>query len=299
LKPLVTIILNNYNYEEFLGASIESALAQTYTNCEIVVVDDGSTDGSREIIHRFAGRIVPVFKSNGGQASTFNAGFAHARGDIICFLDSDDLFLSNKVEQVVRALEVPPREWCFHHLQWTDKDLDPIEMPVNPYKSGDRDLRSDVLGFTPPATSGLAFTRRLLEQILPMPEAIRITSDNYLKLSSMAIAPGYYIREQLALQRIHGNNLYTGRNDLHIEGDVQIAIALGLRTHFPALRRVSNRMYADGLAMRFRSRLTLGRADDKKTGYLEGLSPIERVRLCARISYKLAKHTLSSQASAM
>lgn len=172
-------------------------------------------------------------------------------------------------------------------------------MPVNPYKSGDRDLRSDVLGFTPPATSGLAFTRRLLEQILPMPEAIRITSDNYLKLSSMAIAPGYYIREQLALQRIHGNNLYTGRNNLATEADVQIAIALGLRENRPALRQVCNRMYADGLAMRFRNRRTLGSTEGNKTDYFEGLSPIERVKLCARVGYKLAKHTLSSQANAM
>jgi glycosyltransferase involved in cell wall biosynthesis len=299
LGPLVTILLNNYNYEGFVEASIDSALSQTYANCEVVVVDDGSTDTSREIIHRFGNRIVPVFKSNGGQASAFNAGFAHASGDIICFLDSDDLFLPTKVEQVVRVLEVPPREWCFHHLQWTDKDLNPIEMPVNTYKSGDRDLRSDVLGFTPPATSGLSFTRALLERILPMPESIKITSDNYLKLSSMALAPGYYSEAQVALQRIHGNNFYTGRNDTALEADIQIEIARGLRKHFPALRQVSNRMYADGLAMRFRSRLTLGHTDDKKTGYLEGLSPIERVRLCARVGYKLAKHTLSSQANAL
>lgn len=257
LKPLVSILINNYNYAEFLGGAIESALAQTYTNLEVIVVDDGSTDASSETINRFAGRVIPVFKGNGGQSSAFNAGFAHARGDIICFLDSDDRFLPTKVEQVVRALDGQPREWCFHHLQWTDKYLNPIEMPVNHYQSGDRDLRTDVFGFTPPATSGLTFTRTLLEQILPMPETIRITSDNYLKLSAMALAPGYYMEEQLALQRIHGNNAYTGRIDPALEAEIQIATALGLRKQCPALRRVWNRMYADGLALKFRSRVTL------------------------------------------
>ena len=200
MKPLVTILINNYNYQSYVAGAIQSALTQTYEHCEVVVVDDGSTDSSREIISSFGDQIRPVFKSNGGQASAFNAGFAHARGDILCFLDADDLFVPTKVEHIVRILETQPREWCFHHLQWTDNDLTPLQMPVNLYDSGDRDFRSNVLGFTPPATSGLSFTRGLLEQILPMPEAIKITSDNYLKFSSLASAAGYYIKEQLALQ---------------------------------------------------------------------------------------------------
>ena len=73
----------------------------------------------------------------------------------------------------------------------------------------------------------------------------------------MALAPGYYMEEQLALQRIHGNNAYTGRKDTALEAEIQIAIALGLRNQCPALRGVWNRMYADGLALKFRSRVTL------------------------------------------
>ena len=174
MGPLVSILMSNYNYKAFIEGAIESALGQTYTNCEVIVVDDGSTDGSHEIINRFGDRIIAVFKKNGGQGSTFNAGFARARGEIICFLDSDDLFLPTKVERVVRALEVAPREWCFHHLQWTDGDLNPIEMPMNPYKSGDRDVRSDVHSFIPPATSGLSFSRRRWNRYYPCPKRSRL-----------------------------------------------------------------------------------------------------------------------------
>ncbi len=292
MRPLVSILINNYNYGQFVGGAIESALSQTYSNCEVIVVDDGSTDTSRETISRFADRIVSVFKSNGGQSSAFNAAFSRARGEIVCFLDSDDLFLPTKVEQVVQILDGQPREWCFHHLQWTDRDLNPVEMPENRYHSGDRDVRSDVLSFTPPATSGLAFTRRLMEQIMPMPESIRITSDNYLKFSAMALAPGYYIEEQLAQQRIHGNNAYTGRKDGTLEAEVQIETALGLRKQCPAQRQLWNRMYADGLAMKFRNRLSAGGVERKKANYFEGLSSFERFALCARVTYKIAQASL-------
>ena len=293
-KPLVSILINNYNYESFVADAVESALAQTYQPCEVIVVDDGSSDGSREALLRFGDRIVRVFKSNGGQASAFNAGFAHAKGDIICLLDADDLFLPEKVERVVDTLDDPQRQWYFHHLQWTDASLHPVAMPVNSYASGDRDLRADVLGFTPPATSGLAFTRALLQQILPMPENIRITSDNYLKLSAMALAPGYYSREQLTLQRVHGTNAYTGKKNLALEAEVQIATALGLRKQCPALKRIWNRMYADGLAMKFCSP---ARRQPSEHHFAE-LSLPEAVSVSVRFAYKVARRSLMQRASA-
>ena len=91
-NPKVSILINNYNYGRFLAEAIDSALAQTYKNLEVIVVDDGSTDNSREIIASYSDRIVPVLKENGGQASAFNAGFERARSDWIAFLDSDDIF---------------------------------------------------------------------------------------------------------------------------------------------------------------------------------------------------------------
>src|SRR6184192_1210231 len=68
-RPLVSILINNYNYGRFLREAIDSALRQTYTNTEVIVVDDGSTDDSRQIIAGYGSRIVPVLKENGGQAS--------------------------------------------------------------------------------------------------------------------------------------------------------------------------------------------------------------------------------------
>lgn len=100
-EPLVSILINNYNYDRFLADSIDSALAQTYSNIEVIVVDDGSTDKSRNIIAGYGEQIIPVLKSNGGQASALNEGFKAAKGEIMFFLDSDDLFHREKVQRIV------------------------------------------------------------------------------------------------------------------------------------------------------------------------------------------------------
>ncbi|MFM8008204.1 MAG: glycosyltransferase family 2 protein, partial [Dolichospermum sp.] len=97
----VSMIINNYNYDRFLTEAINSAINQTYPHTEIIVVDDGSTDNSRNIIARYGQRIIPIFQENGKQAAAFNSGFAKSQGDIIIFLDADDYLFPNAVEKIV------------------------------------------------------------------------------------------------------------------------------------------------------------------------------------------------------
>src|SRR5208282_584801 len=92
-RPLVSIIVTNYNYARYLRAAIDSALAQTYPHVEVIVVDDGSTDESREVIESYEKRVLPVIKANGGHGSAVNAGFVVSRGEIVIFLDADDELL--------------------------------------------------------------------------------------------------------------------------------------------------------------------------------------------------------------
>ena len=199
--PFVSILINNYNYGHFLTKAIDSTLTQTYDYFEIIVVDDGSTDNSQEIIKSYGDKITPVLKENGGQASAFNAGFAHSKGNIICFLDADDVFVSTKLEKIVNTfnsnLEI---DWCFHPLKFVDRKHKPLDINQRyTGESGIYDIRRDLergklngrLPFNSIATSGLCYRRSLLEQLLPMPERIRITSDDYLKYAAFALSPGY------------------------------------------------------------------------------------------------------------
>jgi len=104
LGPLVSVLINNFNYGRFLSDAIDSALGQSYSNTEIIVVDDGSTDGSRDVIRGYGNRIISLFKPNGGQASAFNSAFAASKGEWILFLDSDDYFAPPK-EETIRSHE--------------------------------------------------------------------------------------------------------------------------------------------------------------------------------------------------
>jgi len=87
LRPTISVVINNYNYESFVGTAIRSVLAQTYKGVQCIVVDDGSTDRSRDIISQFDG-IKKIFKDNGGQTSAIRLGVEQANSDIIILLDS-------------------------------------------------------------------------------------------------------------------------------------------------------------------------------------------------------------------
>src|SRR3954452_16014205 len=95
--PLVSIVIDNYNYGQYIRQAIDSALRQTYRPVEVIVVDDGSTDGSREIIASYGKLITPVFQENAGQPAAFNTGLRVSRGEAVILLDSDDALLSHAV----------------------------------------------------------------------------------------------------------------------------------------------------------------------------------------------------------
>ena len=209
-----SIIINNYNYGRFLGEAIESALAQTYPHREIIVVDDGSTDGSRDVIRSYGDKIKPVFKENGGQASTFNAGWPQARGDLILFLDADDKILNNCLEIVIREWE-PSCVKAHYRLEI----LDLKGNHRGTYPALDMPLASgNVLGqvweygfYTGPPCSGNIYSRSLLEKLLPMPEAeFRLCADVNLNLRLSFYGSIIAIDQILGVYRMHGNNLWFG-----------------------------------------------------------------------------------------
>lgn len=105
--PFVSIIINNYNYESFLKTCIETALSKTYPQKEVIVVDDGSTDGSRAVITSFGPRITPFFNPNGGQFTADNTGFQACRGDWIVFLDSDDFLDPEAIKIALKFFHEP------------------------------------------------------------------------------------------------------------------------------------------------------------------------------------------------
>jgi glycosyltransferase involved in cell wall biosynthesis len=185
-QPLVSILINNYNYEIYLREAIESALNQTYRNTEVIVVDDGSTDKSRDIIASYQNRVISVYKQNGGQASAFNAGFEVSQGKIICLLDSDDVWLPQKVEKVVEAFcSYPNAAVVYHRVQNIDEAGISNGKPWPPYKPIRGNISSQVAktgGWWPyPPSTALSFSRKFMCQVMNVPEGeYKIGADSYL-----------------------------------------------------------------------------------------------------------------------
>ncbi|MGQ4648016.1 glycosyltransferase [Lyngbya aestuarii] len=298
-NPLVSILINNYNYARFLPEAIDSALNQTYSNIEVIVVDDGSTDDSRKIIKTYGDKIVPILKQNGGQASAFNAGFAASKGEIICFLDSDDIFKPGKVTDIVNIFaENQDAGWCFHALEFVGNNSQKFVPETYNGVSGKYDIRSDIqrgklngkLPLAGTATSGVCLKRSLLQLILPMPEIIKITSDDYIKYTALGINQGYIKLEALALQRIHDSNAYTLRNDKQkLRAKIQVLTAYWMKANFPSLSTFTNNIFAAGMSIYWRNGGIESECQKLVKNYLSSTTFLEMFEIYVRAFYYLLK----------
>jgi glycosyltransferase involved in cell wall biosynthesis len=216
--PLVSVLINNFNYARYLPQSIESALAQTYPRLEVLVVDDASSDDSRQVMGRYADRVLLVLQErNGGQGAAINAGFRASRGDIVMLLDADDYLYPHAVERVAAAW-VPGQSQMQYRLDLVDatgQRLDTYPPPEVQFDSGD--VVPLLLGtgrYETSVTSGTAFARTTLEKVLPIPEeSFRISADGYL----VTVAPFHgtvgVIEEALGAYRQHGGNAWATSSD--------------------------------------------------------------------------------------
>jgi glycosyltransferase involved in cell wall biosynthesis len=208
----VSIIINNYNYGRFLTAAIDSALAQSYPGIEVVVVDDGSTDDSRAIIASYGERIRPVLRENGGQAAALNTGFEASRGEVIFFLDSDDLLHPNAVEEVM-AVWRPGVVKVQFLLDVIDAEGVPRGSRFPPDRRWPGELRDLILSlgtYPSTGTTGNAFDRAALARLLPIPETRwRRQPDSYLILLIPFLGEALWLDRVLGCYRSHGSNQWT------------------------------------------------------------------------------------------
>jgi glycosyltransferase involved in cell wall biosynthesis len=124
--PLITVIIGAYNAERYLAEAIESVLAQTYRNLELIVVDDGSTDRTGEIAESYGDPVRCLRQANGGMAASRNRAIPEARGNYLAFLDADDRFPPNKLEQQLAVFEADPGlDIVYGHVtEFLSPDLD-------------------------------------------------------------------------------------------------------------------------------------------------------------------------------
>lgn len=218
MSPKLSIIIRNWNYGCFLRDAIDSALAQTHDRTEVIVVDDGSTDDSRKVLAEYGNRLCAVLKENGGEGSAVNAGFKAATGDIILFLDSDDVLAPDAAARVTAMWDKDVTRVHFPlHAMGADGTLLPRLHP--PFKVPDLSLQDHLALFgqvISGAQSCNAYAAWALRSILPLDETAWYRScDCYLNALTMAQGRTQLVHDPLGGYRFHANNL-TLRNSLDI-----------------------------------------------------------------------------------
>src|SRR2546423_7926382 len=113
-KGKVSVIIPNYNYARYVGGAIDSVLAQTHSDIEIIVVDDGSTDASKDVLLNYGDSIKTISQQNRGVSAARNNGVAASSGEYVAFLDADDEWLPQKIEKQVAMFRKDPSLGLVH-----------------------------------------------------------------------------------------------------------------------------------------------------------------------------------------
>jgi glycosyltransferase involved in cell wall biosynthesis len=245
-RPLVSVLIDTYNYGRFLEEAISSVLEQDFpaADREIIVVDDGSTDSTPEILRKFEPAIRVLRKENGGQASAFNAGIPECRGEIVSFLDADDWWTTDKLSKVVKAMEEDSFIGLLGHGIFTV--LPDGSRRKETLRDGFRFQADDLAGaklfrlrcsFL--GTSRMTIRKSLLQHIGPLPESIVIQADEYLYTMSAALRPARILPEALTYYRLHHENRFmTSGGDVEKLRNKQQSLAALVKTLSERLEEV-------------------------------------------------------------
>jgi glycosyltransferase involved in cell wall biosynthesis len=228
--PLVSIIIPTYNREHILKDAINSALKQTYSNKQIIVVDDGSIDGTRDVVNQFT-EIKYIYQENGGQGKARNTGLLHAHGVYIASLDSDDVWNPDFLEQCIEMLE--NHQLSFVFANWTQyssdkrvfdflkcsKMMDKYIDPSGPKWTvlDNASSREIYLRTCPSPSSSFVFRKESMYGTWN--EQLNIADDWCLLLDMVLLrgANTAFTTEKLWMKRTDGKNICDGRNSIELK----------------------------------------------------------------------------------
>lgn len=214
-RPFVSVLIDTYNHERFIEQAIVSVLEQDFpaSDREIIVVDDGSTDRTPEILRKFESQVRVLRKANGGQASAFNAGLPECGGEIVAFLDGDDWWAKEKLKRVAESMAAEQSVGIVGHgivNVHFDKGeqceilREGFQFQANTLEGAQLFRRRGAfLG-----TSRMTLRADLLRRIGRVPEAIVIQADEYLYTLAAVLSGVRILPEALTYYRLHENNSF-------------------------------------------------------------------------------------------
>jgi glycosyltransferase involved in cell wall biosynthesis len=210
-----SVLINTFNHADYIVACVESVLAQTRHADEIIVVDDGSTDATRDVLRPFGGRVTILRREHTGlaphlsQAEAINEAFARASGSLIFLLDGDDTFFPEKVSAYAEAFRSHPEAVLIQSpvlkIDAAGRELGLLRHPSAPAQSGLRQIYRQQMPLDFYPSSALAFSRFYLERILPLrfESEEPIWADTYLAAIAPYFGEVFTLDEPLTRWRRH------------------------------------------------------------------------------------------------
>lgn len=208
-QPLVSVVIATYNGEQFIAKQLDSIVNQTYSNIEVIVVDDRSTDGTAALVNIYSEKYANVWlvvnEQNLGYVKNFEKGFLLAKGDIIAPCDQDDIW-------DVRKIEVLLAEMGNHEIVYCNSSLiDANDQPLHKNLSDIKHLRSfdNCLNYTIGNTAAghaMLIKKEVIERCIPFPTMI--PHDFWLGFVATCVGPIKYVNQLLVQYRQHGSNVF-------------------------------------------------------------------------------------------
>ncbi len=198
--PTVSVIIPTYNRAAFVTEAIDSVLAQTFRDVELIVVDDGSTDDTRDRLAAYGERIRLVCEENHGVSHARNVGIRAARGEYIALLDSDDLWLPKKLETQVAVMNAQPDlQLCHTEEIWIRRGVRVNQMKKHQKHGGY--IFPNCLPFCVISPSSVMIRRALFDDVGYFDESLPACEDYDLWLRITKIYPVYFIETPLIVKR--------------------------------------------------------------------------------------------------
>jgi glycosyltransferase involved in cell wall biosynthesis len=242
---LVSVIIPNYNYARFLSKAINSVLAQTYPNIEIIVVDDGSTDNSLAILARYEDRVQVLAQANQGVARARNNGVARSSGEYLAFLDADDLWLPAKIEKQVELFEKNTALGLVH-VGIEDRDVEG-NLLATKLVGMEGWVAPELLRFQKPVIlgggSGFMIRRANFAETGGFDPRLSTSADwEFLYRVTSRYEVGF-IKEVLMVYRIHGSNMHG--NVAAMGHDVKIGLEKAFEDRSPKVQKMRRECYGN------------------------------------------------------
>lgn len=223
----ISIVVCNHNYGAYLAEALDSALRQDYAPLEIIVVDDGSTDHSRQLLEDYADRVTVILGDYGGQLPATNAGYAASSGDLVVFLDSDDVLVPDAIVTLAAGMTDPQVVKASGYLRVMDSQgaLRGEHIPHRQSPSGE--YRAELIARGPGLyraafNSGNIWRRDFLDRVMPLATDMLLGPDGFLNLLAPLFGKVVAIDAVVCHYRVHGNNkgpkarLFNATSLLHI-----------------------------------------------------------------------------------